>query len=47
MLSSEPLAKSGDSQITLKQHLNEVAHYVDTVIEAYSSIWRMVLDEDC
>lgn len=47
MLSSEPLAKSGDSQITLKQHLNEVAHYVDTVIEAYTSIWRMVLDEDC
>jgi len=47
MPSSEPLAKSEVSEITLKQHLKEVYHYVNTVIEAYTSVWHTVLDRDC
>jgi len=43
---NEPLAKSEVDQITLKQHLKEVCHYVNSIIEAYTLVWRVVLNED-
>ena len=40
----EPLAKSGDPPITLRQHTLEVLAYVEQVIPAYRVLWSRVLD---
>ncbi|WP_448575532.1 CRISPR-associated helicase Cas3' [Thermomicrobium sp.] len=40
----EPLAKSDDPPITLRQHTLEVLAYVEQVTSAYRALWSRVLD---
>ncbi len=40
---NEPLAKSGDVPITLREHLQQVADYARTIAEAYREHWELLL----
>ncbi|MFN3420667.1 MAG: CRISPR-associated helicase Cas3' [Armatimonadota bacterium] len=43
---SEPLAKSGNVTVTLKEHLYQVADYARMVADAYREHWKLLLGEE-
>ncbi len=43
---NEPLAKSGDVPITLREHLQQVADYARTIAEAYREHWELLLGKE-
>lgn len=43
---SEPLAKSGDVAVTLREHLHQVADYARMVADAYREHWKILLGEE-
>lgn len=45
-MASEPLAKSGEVPVTLREHLQQVADYARTVAEAYSTHWEILLGKE-
>lgn len=42
---SEPLAKSGDVPVTLREHLQQVSDYARMVADAYFEHWKLLLGE--
>ncbi len=43
-MANEPLAKSGD--VTLHEHLDQVADYARMVVEAYREHWEVLLGKE-
>ncbi len=45
-MANEPLAKSGDVHIPLREHLLQVAEYARMVAEAYQEHWSLLLGKE-
>ena len=45
-MANEPLAKSGDVAVTLKEHLYQVTDYARMVADAYREHWKLLLGEE-
>ncbi|MFA0736965.1 MAG: hypothetical protein LKKZDAJK_000044 [Candidatus Fervidibacter sp.] len=45
-MANEPLAKSGEVLVTLREHLQQVADYARTVAEAYFTHWEILLGKE-